>query len=259
VEEKAAHITKESVPRNAALGIFKGLLFTTAAPRTRKVKHKENIPKPPYIAVANHSPTASAAYVALRTLIKFGNHGKKLDRVYAMAIRRRWNKYFPLQPKHMFYHAAGFVYMNPKKGSERLLATCVEVLREHKKVLLIFPEGALAKGALYRGKTGALRIALRAGVPILPIGIKKKGRFFKRFNVKIGAPIVYTREDRARLNDREHLRFLTDQMMMRVAELADLEYLPDVEAHPTPWAIFASLVRGRPSKHRRTVPKPSPQ
>ena len=57
------------------------------------------------------------------------------------------------------------------KASEAALSTGLRVLREG-ALLGIYPEGTRSPdGRLYRGKTGVARMALEAGVPVIPVAM----------------------------------------------------------------------------------------
>ncbi|MFM8388813.1 MAG: lysophospholipid acyltransferase family protein, partial [Actinomycetota bacterium] len=103
----------------------------------------------------------------------------------------------------------------------------------------IFPEGTRSRdGMLYKGRTGAARLALAVGCPIFPVGITGTREIqppdavvpkvnFPRFNmrcsIRIGQPI-----DVSRYADREAdhmvLREITDELMFEIRELTGQEY-----------------------------------
>lgn len=120
------------------------------------------------------------------------------------------------------------------KASEEALETGLRVLREG-KVLGIYPEGTrVPDNRLYRGKTGIARLALRARVPVIPMGMintfelmptgKVLPRLGVRPGVRFGTPLdfsqYYGRED-----DREVLRKVTDEIMMAIRDLTGQEYV----------------------------------
>lgn len=104
-------------------------------------------------------------------------------------------------------------------------------------VLSIYPEGTRSPdGRLFRGKTGPARLALRAGAPIVPVGVvgsEEYVRSLSRFSrpapvrVLIGEPI-----DLApwadRVGDREAEREITDELMLRIQGLTGQEYVKDI-------------------------------
>ena len=114
---------------------------------------------------------------------------------------------------------------------------------------LIYPEGTTIGGLesnILRGETGAIRMALRSGIPIIPIGIRGSNHaypftlktnnpfIFKTKNpiyINIGKPIFlegHAEVDLKRHSDdaRRVLRYLTDHLM---DQLADLSGLPKVQ------------------------------
>lgn len=110
---------------------------------------------------------------------------------------------------------------------------------------LIYPEGSIIGGKesnILRGETGVIRLALRSGIPIIPIGIRGSNhayplalRTYNPFtirtkypiNINIGTPIClkeYQAVDLKRYSDdaRIALRHLTEGLMDRLAELSEL-------------------------------------
>jgi 1-acyl-sn-glycerol-3-phosphate acyltransferase len=116
----------------------------------------------------------------------------------------------------------------------------VDVLGEG-KLLGIYPEGTRSKdGRLHRGHTGVARVALRAGVPVIPVGLigtrevqpvgARLLRPFRRITVRIGPPLDFSayagRED-----ERIVLRQVTDEVMEAIRHLSGQEYAG--RYHPT--------------------------
>ena len=100
------------------------------------------------------------------------------------------------------------------KAGVRALAECRDRLDKHVSVM-IFPEGTRSKtGELQEFKDGAFRLAVQAGVPILPLAVvgtrdalvKHDWRFgVSRAEVRILDPIEttgYTKHDVGALRDR---------------------------------------------------------
>ncbi len=98
----------------------------------------------------------------------------------------------------------------------------------------IYPEGTRSPdGRLYRGRTGAARLAVAAGVPIVPVGmlgtekVQPIGQpypmpFRGRVTIRFGKPI----ETAGRADDRTSLRALTDELMAEIQKLTGQEYVP---------------------------------
>lgn len=102
------------------------------------------------------------------------------------------------------------------------------------KLLGIYPEGTRSPdGRLYRGKTGVARMALEAGVPVIPcamIGmfeIQPPGRLvpkIRRVGVRIGQPLSFARY-RGMEGDRFVLRSITDEIMYELMLASGQEYV----------------------------------
>ena len=94
-------------------------------------------------------------------------------------------------------------------------------LLKNKELLLIFPEGTrngMAKGV--KPKEGAIKLAMRADVPIIPVGIKGSFKAFSKVKVNIGEPIYYS-EYKKEINNKELLEELTQDLMNKIVELRD--------------------------------------
>jgi len=98
----------------------------------------------------------------------------------------------------------------------------------------IFPEGTRSRdGFLYKGRTGAARLALKVGCPIYPVGIvgtdkiqppdAKAPKLFKHCSIRIGRPLKVERY-RDKIDDHRVLRQITDELMFEIRELTGQEY-----------------------------------
>jgi 1-acyl-sn-glycerol-3-phosphate acyltransferase len=140
------------------------------------------------------------------------------------------------------------------QASEAALRTGLRVLRRG-DVLGIYPEGTRSPdGRLYRGKTGVARLALEAGVPVLPVAmigtdkVQPIGRRMPRLGrvgIVIGAPLDFSRYDGME-DDRFVLRSITDEIMYEIMELSGQEYV-DVYAATMKERIAAARRHARPS------------
>lgn len=78
-------------------------------------------------------------------------------------------------------------------GDRQALQRAENLLREG-ELLLIFPEGTRLRSGRVPGRfqSGAVRLALRAGVPIVPAAILNEGktRLFRRKTVRFGEPVT---------------------------------------------------------------------
>jgi 1-acyl-sn-glycerol-3-phosphate acyltransferase len=113
------------------------------------------------------------------------------------------------------------------------LATGVRLLGQG-KLLGIYPEGTRSPdGRLYKGKTGVARMALQAGVPVVPmvmLGTEKVNPIGSkiwrphRVTLVIGRPMDFSRYE-GMAGDRFVERSMTDEIMYRVMELSGQEYV----------------------------------
>jgi 1-acyl-sn-glycerol-3-phosphate acyltransferase len=141
------------------------------------------------------------------------------------------------------------------QASEAALRTGMRVLRRG-ELLGIYPEGTRSPdGRLYRGKTGVARMALEAGVPVLPVAmigtdkvqpIGRKLPHLGRVGVVIGPPLDFSRYDGMQ-DDRFVLRSITDEIMYELMELSGQEYTD----------VYAATMKERLAAARRTVRPPS--
>ncbi|MET8151859.1 lysophospholipid acyltransferase family protein [Actinoplanes sp. NPDC049668] len=101
-------------------------------------------------------------------------------------------------------------------------------------MVAVYPEGTRSPdGRLYRGRTGVARLAVAAGVPIIPVGmigtekVQPIGQRIPRpvkgkVTIKFGAPIPTV----GLSDDRTALRTLTDEVMAEIQKLTGQEYVP---------------------------------
>lgn len=123
-------------------------------------------------------------------------------------------------------------------AGDAALATGVEILKRG-DLLGIYPEGTRSPdGRLYRGKTGPVRMALEAGVRIVPVGISgtdaamPTGSYLPKretITMRFGAPL-----DLSRYHDRRDdpfvLRSATDELMFEIMLLSGQTYVDEYAA-----------------------------
>lgn len=114
----------------------------------------------------------------------------------------------------------------------------MEVLN-HGGLLGIYPEGTRSPDSrLYRGKVGVARLALQAGVPVIPVAmigtdkvqpIGKRLPNIRRIGMIFGEPLHFSRyKDQA--EDRDVQRKVTDQIMFELMRLSGQEYVDEYAA-----------------------------
>ena len=81
-----------------------------------------------------------------------------------------------------------------RDGSDvRALLDCFKCLKNNEKIC-IFPEGTrnTTDGDFHPFKHGAAQIAIKSKVPVVPVVIYKRPRFFRMTHVLVGVPIELT-------------------------------------------------------------------
>jgi 1-acyl-sn-glycerol-3-phosphate acyltransferase len=225
----------------------------------------------PKVQGADHIPDRGGAILA-------SNHLAVADSFFLpLMIRRRLTflakrEYFTTPGvrgwlKRQFFNAAGQVPIDRSSASaaQAALDTGVRLLA-HGKLLGIYPEGTRSPdGRLYKGKTGVARMALEAGVPVIPCAmvntheIQPPGKVMPKLIpvvMRIGKPLDFSRyagmED-----DRFVLRSMTDEIMYELMQLSGQEYVDtyatkakaDIEDARN--AASESMVSASPGPQRR--------
>jgi 1-acyl-sn-glycerol-3-phosphate acyltransferase len=128
--------------------------------------------------------------------------------------------WFPLGP---IISAGGAFKVNRGRADLEAIETAVGLAREG-HVIAMFPEGTRRRKGLRKRRqaqahTGAARIALAAGVPLVPAGITGTNglRSLQPWRVRYGPPIDVS--DLAGLPSAEAARAATDRVMAAIADL----------------------------------------
>lgn len=121
--------------------------------------------------------------------------------------------------------ACGAFKVRRGQADQEAIATAVALARDG-HVIAMFPEGTRRKKGLRKTReagahTGAARIALEAGVPLVPAGIKGMGdlRRLAPIRVRYGAPIAL--DDLESLEEPEAARVATERLMASIHELEE--------------------------------------
>ncbi len=158
-----------------------------------------------------------------------------------------------------FLKAIGQVPLDRSGGRVSLdgLGPVIEVLHDG-GLVGIYPEGTRSPdGRLYKGKTGVARLAMAAGVPVVPVAMFNtelvKNRlgipWMHRPRVVIGAPLDFSRYAEL-VDNRAALRWVTDEVMNAIMELSGQTY---VEAYGTS-VKYGSLSPAEADARIRTRP-----
>jgi len=179
-------------------------------------------------------------------VILVGNHVSVADSFFTpLHLKRRitylakaeyfTEKGFKGRLKKWFFTSAGQVPIarGGASAAHDALNTGIRLL-EAGHALGIYPEGTRSPdGRLYKGKTGVARMALAAGVPVLPVvmlGTDKVNPIGSkmwrpgRIRMIIGRPLDFSRYE-GMTGDRFVERSMTDEIMYRIMELSGQEYV----------------------------------
>ncbi|MDR2454873.1 MAG: 1-acyl-sn-glycerol-3-phosphate acyltransferase [Bifidobacteriaceae bacterium] len=193
----------------------------------------------PWIKGAEHIPAKGPAILA-------GNHLAVFDSVFVPAVLNRRVFYIAKSDYFTgrglkgrltagFMRGVGMIPVDRTGGKASLAALDKgrEIL-EKGHLFGIYPEGTRSPdGRLYRGKTGAARLALETGAPVIPVAMigtnlaQPAGqRLPSRVNMGMifGQPMTFA-DYSGMSGQRAALREVTDQIMHRLMLLSGQEYV----------------------------------
>jgi 1-acyl-sn-glycerol-3-phosphate acyltransferase len=191
------------------------------------VEGMENLPdEGPAILASNHLSFSDSFFLPLMTKRRITFLAKS-DYFTGRGVKGRLISWF--------FSAAGQVPVDRSGGraSEAALNAGLTILGRG-DLLGIYPEGTRSPdGRLYRGRTGVARMALEAGVPVIPVAmidtekIQPPGKVIPRIGrigIRFGPPLDFSRYEGME-GDRFVLRSITDEIMYELMELSDHEYV----------------------------------
>ncbi|KFI45495.1 1-acyl-sn-glycerol-3-phosphate acyltransferase [Bifidobacterium bohemicum] len=189
----------------------------------------ENIPKTGGAIIAsNHLAVVDDALIPLTSprMIHFMGKAEYFE---GKGIKGRFIKWW--------FTSVGVFPVDRSGGSKSLgaIAHALEILQEG-HLFGIHVEGTRSPdGRLYRGHTGAAKLAFESGCPIVPTAVigsrevQMPGQVIPgkgRTKVIYGKPIMVRKQDPDTLT-REQLRDLTDELVTRIAQLSGQEYVDE--------------------------------
>ena len=168
---------------------------------------RENLPEGGAMLCANHSGLADPIWVVLLM------HDKQMP--WFMAKKEVMDK--PVIGRFLSWFGAFGV--DRETADIRSIKTALGHLRDGDK-LLLFPEGTrVKKGKKVEAKSGAVLLASRANVPIVPIYITPNRKPFQPIRCIMGEP--YHPQISPRHNTSEELEQATQELMRRIYALGD--------------------------------------
>lgn len=168
-------------------------------------------PDTSYVVVANHSSYMDipVLYVAIDLQLRF--------------FAKKGLFSIPLMGWHLSRAGHLPVVRGDARASLRSLSEAAKLIRERRISVLLFPEGGRTEAGIRPFKEGAAHLAIKAGVPIVPVGLVNVRSALPMHSlllrpaivkVNVGDPI-----DTSNLTPRDRGR-LNETLQERVAELA---------------------------------------
>lgn len=189
---------------------------------TKRIEGKENIPQEEsFILASNHLNSFDQWFIANSLKERF----KSLRFLVAMD-----NLIIFLQSGLMYYMAEAIVINRKEVDRNKIIGKLIESLR-NKEIIIFFPEGDTnRKKELLKGKTGVADLTLRAGVPVVPFGMRRSKNPLLRI-IEIGKPLYFPEEQRLmkQIGDESEkyyplLRKTTNQIMREISKLCQKPY-----------------------------------
>lgn len=216
--------------------VFKFAIIGPAALAALRPKWngRENLPREgAFVLAANHLTMLDPPFVSLG-----------VPRKVIFVAKRKYYEATGIKGRALswFLTAIGQEPIDPESGHSAApaLATARRLLRAG-GVWAVFPEGTRSPdGRLHRGHTGAVRVALPLGVPVIPTAVvgttHPRWRFSRaagrrRITVTYGAPLDLS-PWADRVDDPAAWREATDVLMLRLAELTGQEYVDTYAVRP---------------------------
>jgi len=124
-----------------------------------EIEGQENIPSGPFVLMANHVNWLDPVVAGLAIYPR--------DAMFMIKIENAEHRYL-----RYFFYAYDAVPIDRGEADATAIRRAVEVLVVDRDILYVAPEGTRSgDGRLLEAKNGMAFVALRAGVPILPVGI----------------------------------------------------------------------------------------
>jgi 1-acyl-sn-glycerol-3-phosphate acyltransferase len=210
----------------------------------------------PFSVRAGYAAAAGIVRPSMRLLTRQQwLHTERLPKTGAIVVSNHISEFDPLDLAHMVYNQGlvptflakaelwrvaalrpileGLRQIPVERGGDaaRSLDTAREVLAEG-GVIIVYPEGTVTRdpeGWPMTGRSGAVRLALQTGVPLVPVGqwgthdvLPYKGRPSlvprKRIRIAVGEPVDLS-DLRGRKPSRDDLKAGTDRMMDAITAL----------------------------------------
>jgi 1-acyl-sn-glycerol-3-phosphate acyltransferase len=193
----------------------------------------------PKVTGAEHVPASGGAIIA-------ANHQSMIDSVFLPLMLDRpvtfsaKAEYFTASGPAARLWAAYLKATNQlrmdrdgPRAAQDTLEAALDLLRQG-KLFGIYPEGTRSPdGRLYRGRPGVGWLALKSGMPVIPVALSGTRHVLPpggvlprpgRIEIKIGAPLAFDAAVTS-LPPAKARRLITDQVMDAIKELSGQEYV----------------------------------
>lgn len=198
------------------------------------------------------------------------NHLSFLDHFVVGSVVRRQIFYiskiehFERPIRRWLFERWGVIPLRRGASDQEAFQRSLGVLKDG-KLFCIYPEATRSlDGKLHKGHTGAARLHLLSGAPIIPVGMVgtfkalPKGKSWPRFNklrVKFGPPLTFPLL-REKADDRATLQTVTNEVMKAIQALTGQDYVdeyqrnPEVKGHGGPTDGRTSLGAGAEARQK---------
>lgn len=171
------------------------------------------------------------------------NHAAAIDSFFVPAVLDRnliyvgKSEYLDDWKTRRLLPALGMIPIDRRGGDHAAAALdAARQVLERGGLFGIYPEGTRSRsGKLHKGHTGAARLAVETGAPIVPVGLlgtaevqpvdQTMPNFGRTVTIRFGRPIAVERYT-SRIGDRAMYRQLIDEVMYEIQQLTGLDYEP---------------------------------
>jgi 1-acyl-sn-glycerol-3-phosphate acyltransferase len=190
-----------------------------------EVHGRSDLPSRPSVIVSNHLSFIDSLFIPISLS----------DRKVSFLAKA---EYFEKRMPRLILRALGQIPCDRQSlRAAGALDSAEDALQSGRSVAL-YPEGTRSRdGNLYRGRTGAARLAYRVGVPLVPCGLqgtdkvmpvghrRPRVRGRKRVTITYGEPIDV--RALAGVDPDGNLRAITDLVMIRIAKVSGQTYIDE--------------------------------
>jgi len=166
---------------------------------------RENIPSGAAMICSNHSSLIDPVFIALACGIKYNPHFIAKAELYKVPVLSA------------VITKLGAISVDREMKDVATIKSILQCFKNGEKVV-IFPEGTRnPRGEKITSKLGAVKIAERTGVPLIPMYVPRKKRLFSKMPMVIGEPYNIVKESGKR--SAEEYALLTEDLMGRIEAL----------------------------------------